>query len=278
MPVAGIRTGAPAQPADLVLRHAKIFTGDPKRPAATALAVRNGSVTVVGGDRAVAALVGPRTRVIDALGHRVVPGLNDSRHHVVRGGPHVVLELRWDGVRTLRQGLATVREQAARTPPGRWLRVTGGWSVASVAEHRMPTPTELNAAAPDTPVVITHLSQAALLNRAALHAAGITRDSPDPVGGQLVNRFGSTSLIDAADGFQDFPSGYRAVTDLQRRVATAQRREGEPDVGRGGLGELRTALSGTGPVRAGVREGGEPGTAAWTGPKPSPRTPPAVPG
>ena len=102
MPVAGIRAGAPAQPADLVLRNAKIFTGDPKRPAAAALAVRNGSVTVIGGDREVAPLVGPQTRVIDALGHRVVPGLNDSHNHVVRGGLHFVLELRWDGVRTLR--------------------------------------------------------------------------------------------------------------------------------------------------------------------------------
>jgi hypothetical protein len=91
MPVAGVRAGAPARPADLVLRNAKIFTGDPKQPAATALAVRNDSVTVVGGDREAAALAGPRTRVIDTLGHRVVPGPNDSRNHVVRGGLHFVL-------------------------------------------------------------------------------------------------------------------------------------------------------------------------------------------
>lgn len=260
MPVAGIRPGAAQRPADLVLRNAKVFTGDPRRPAATALAVRDGSVAVVGGDRETAALVGPRTRVIDALGHRVVPGLNDSHNHVIRGGLHFVLELRWDGVRSLRQGLAMVREQAARTPPGQWLRVAGGWSVESVAEHRMPTPAELDAVAPDTPVVVTHLYQAAILNRAALRAAGITRDSPDPAGGQIVrghdgeptgmllaapgalllystlakapvldpegqkdstrqfllelNRFGLTSLIDAGGGFQDFPSGYRAVTDL----------------------------------------------------------------
>ncbi|MEU9455047.1 amidohydrolase [Streptomyces sp. NPDC048277] len=268
MPVAGIRAGAPTQPADLVLRNAKIFTGDRKRPAATALAVRGGSVTFVGGDREAAALAGPGTRVIDALGHRVVPGLNDSHNHVVRGGLHFVLELRWDGVRTLRQGPATVREQAARTPPGQWLRVAGGWSAEPVAEHRMPAPAELDAAAPDTPVVITHLHQAAILNRAALHAAGTSRDTPDPAGGQIVrghdgeptgiliaapgapllystlakapvpdpegqkgstrqfllerNRFGLTSLIDAAGGFQDFPSGYRAHTDL--------RAAGEPTV------------------------------------------------
>lgn len=141
MPVAGIQAGAPAQPADLVLRDAKIFTGDPKRPAATALAVRDGSVTVVGGDREVAPLVGPRTRVVDALGHRVVPGLNDSHNHVVRGGLRFVLELRWDGVPTLRQGLARVREQAARTgrhpgldvqPLGRPVLAVYGRNVAGV--------------------------------------------------------------------------------------------------------------------------------------------------
>ncbi|MFF4139065.1 amidohydrolase family protein [Streptomyces mirabilis] len=202
MPVAGIRVGAPAQPADLVLRNARIFTGDPRQPAATALAVRNGSVTVIGGGREVAPLVGLQTRVIGALGHRDVPGLNDSHNHVVRGGLHFVLELRWDGVRPLRQGLAMVREQAARTPPGQWLRGAVGWSLESVAEHRMPTPAALNAAAPDTPVVITHLYQAAILNRAALHAARITRDTPDPACGQIVRGHDGepTGLLIAAPG------------------------------------------------------------------------------
>lgn len=185
-----------------ILRNARIVTGDPKRLAATALAVRDGSVTVVGRDREVAPLVGPRSRVIDALGHRVVPGLNDSHNHVIRGGLHFVLELRWDGVRTLQRGLARVREQAARTPPGQRLRIAGGWSVELVAEHRMPTPAELNAAAPDTPVVITHLYQAAILNRAALRAAGITRDTPDLAGGQIVRGHDGepTGILVAAPG------------------------------------------------------------------------------
>ncbi|WP_042414911.1 amidohydrolase [Streptacidiphilus anmyonensis] len=260
MPVAGLPAATPAHPADLVVRNARIHTGDRSRPSATALAAVDGRLVAVGDDADVAALIGPRTVVVDALGRRMVPGLNDSHNHVVRGGLHYVLELRWDGVPTLRQGLAMLREQAARTPTGQWVRVAGGWSVESVAEHRMPTPAELNAAAPDTPVMVTHLYQAAVLNRAALRAAGITRDTPDPVGGRIVrghdgeptgmllaspgalllystlakapvldphgqrestrqfllelNRFGLTSLIDAAGGFQAFPSGYQAVTDL----------------------------------------------------------------
>ncbi|MEU9134282.1 amidohydrolase family protein, partial [Kitasatospora sp. NPDC048540] len=123
MPVAGIRPGAPDQPADLVIRNAKVYTGDPRRPRASALAVRNGLITAVGDDADVVPLVGPDTRVVDALGRRAVPGLNDAHLHVIRGGLNYVLELRWDGVPTLRQALAMLRDQAERTPPGQWVRV-----------------------------------------------------------------------------------------------------------------------------------------------------------
>lgn len=193
MPVGGI-TAAPGsagrprdgQPADLVLRNARIHTQDPSRPTATAIAVRGGLITALGDDGDVARLVGPATRVVDALGRRVVPGLNDSHLHVIRGGLNYVLELRWDGVRSLRQALAMLREQAGRTPRGQWIRVVGGWTAEQFAERRMPTAAELTAAAPDTPVFVLHLYQSAILNRAAVRAAGFTRDTPDPRGGQIV--------------------------------------------------------------------------------------------
>jgi predicted amidohydrolase YtcJ len=84
--------------ADLVLRNGWISTGDPARPEAAALAVSAGRITAVGeGD--VAALIGPGTRVVDTLGHRVIPGFNDSHIHLIRGGVNYLLELRWDGCR-----------------------------------------------------------------------------------------------------------------------------------------------------------------------------------
>ncbi|MEU0743615.1 amidohydrolase [Streptomyces sp. NPDC006134] len=265
MPVGGV-TPPPVPPpggaADLVLRNAKIHTGDPARPAASALAVRDGHLVALGDDGDIAGLLGPGTRVLDALGRRVVPGLNDSHLHVIRGGLAYVLELRWDGVRSLRQALAMLREQAGRTPRGQWIRVVGGWSADQFAERRLPTPAELTAAAPDTPVFVLHLYQAAVLNRAAVRAAGFTRDTPDPRGGQIVrgrdgepngmllaapsalllystlakappldpadratstrhflrelNRFGLTSAVDAAGGFQSFPDDYTTVVDLAR--------------------------------------------------------------
>ncbi|MER7511245.1 amidohydrolase [Streptomyces lavendulae] len=264
MPVAGIAPSPEQHPgtADLVVRNAKVFTGDPGRPAAGAVAVRDGRILALGDDHDLAGLVGPATRVIDALGRRVVPGLNDSHLHVIRGGLNYVLELRWDGVRSLRRALVMLREQAGRTPKGQWIRVVGGWTPEQFAERRMPTVAELNAAAPDTPVFVLHLYQSALMNRAAVRAAGFTRDTPDPRGGQIVrgrdgeptgvllaapgalvlystlaraprldeadrrtstvhflrelNRFGLTSALDAAGGFQNFPEDYATVVDLAR--------------------------------------------------------------
>ncbi|MGP4090487.1 amidohydrolase family protein, partial [Streptomyces sp. KR55] len=186
MPVGGLVPSAADNAADLVVRNVKIHTGDPGRPGAEAIAIRDGVITVVGDDKDVAVHVGPATKVVDGLGRRMVPGLNDSHLHVIRGGLNYVLELRWDGVPTLRQGLAMLREQAARTPKGQWVRVVGGWSAEQFAERRLPTVAELNAAAPDTPVFVLHLYQSAVLNRAALKAAGYTKDSPDPKGGQIV--------------------------------------------------------------------------------------------
>ncbi|MGW6060950.1 amidohydrolase [Streptomyces sp. NPDC055189] len=262
MPVGGLVPRDTDDAADLVVRNAKIHTGDPRLPQAEAIAIRDGVVTVVGSDKDVAEQVGPATRVVDALGRRMIPGLNDAHLHVIRGGLNYVLELRWDGVRTLRQGLAMLREQAARTPKGQWVRVVGGWSAEQFAERRLPTVAELNAAAPDTPVFVLHLYQSAILNRAALKAAGYDKDTPDPRGGQIMrgrdgdptgmllaapsalilystlakapvldeehrktstrhflrelNRFGLTSAIDAAGGFQNFPDNYETVTELAR--------------------------------------------------------------
>ncbi|MGW9031763.1 amidohydrolase [Streptomyces sp. NPDC055722] len=248
--------------ADVVVRNAKIYTGDPVHPQASALAIKDGKVTVVGDDADILHMIGTDTRVVDALGRRVIPGLNDSHLHVIRGGLNYVLELRWDGVPTLRQALAMLREQAGRTPKGQWVRVVGGFSADQFAEKRLPTVSELNAAAPDTPVFVLNLYQSAIMNRAAVQAAGFTKDTPDPRGGQIVrgpggeptgmllaapgalilystlakaptlqgedlklstrhylrelNRFGLTSAIDAAGGFQNFPDNYGTVIDLAK--------------------------------------------------------------
>lgn len=171
--------------ADLIVFNARVTTLDPRQPSATALAVAGGRVLAVGDDAQIAALAGPGTQRIDAGGRRLIPGLNDSHIHLIRGGLNYNLELRWDGVRSLADAMAMLREQVARTPAPQWVRVVGGFSEHQFVEKRLPTLEEINAAAPDTPVFILHLYDRALLNRAALRAVGYDRHSQDPPGGRI---------------------------------------------------------------------------------------------
>jgi predicted amidohydrolase YtcJ len=168
---------------DLVVENGRIATLDPMHPHARALAVRDGRI--VGVDDEACEQRGPGTRVVDLEGRTVIPGLNDSHLHVIRAGLYYNLELRWDGVPSLADALRALKAQAERTPPPHWVRVIGGWNEWQFAERRMPTIEELNKAAPDTPVVVLHLYDCALLNRAAIRALGFDSTTPNPPGGLI---------------------------------------------------------------------------------------------
>src|SRR5436305_4775220 len=114
------------QTADLILHNGKITTLDPKYPNAENVAIKNGRI--IGVDDAESYQRGPQTKVIDLKGRRVIPGLNDSHMHVIRGGLSYNLELRWDGVPSLADALRMVQEQAERAHPGAWVRAIGGRS------------------------------------------------------------------------------------------------------------------------------------------------------
>jgi predicted amidohydrolase YtcJ len=167
----------------MIIHNARVATQDRDRAMATAVAIAGDRFVAVGSERDVLARRGAQTRVIDLGGRTVIPGLNDSHLHIIRGGLNYNMELRWDGVPSLADALRMLREQAARTPAPQWVRVVGGFCELQFAERRLPTLKELNEAAPDTPVFILHLYDRALLNRAALRAVGYTKDTPEPVGG-----------------------------------------------------------------------------------------------
>ncbi|HSS69667.1 MAG TPA: amidohydrolase [Casimicrobiaceae bacterium] len=170
---------------DTMFINGRISTLDPAKPAVTAVAVSDGLVGAVGDDRDVMTLRSPSTTIVDLRGRTVVPGLNDSHTHLIRGGLNYNLELRWDGVESLADALRMLREQARRTPAPQWVRVVGGWSEFQFAERRMPTLDEINAAAPETPVFVLHLYDRALLNAAAVRAVGYTKETPDFPGGVI---------------------------------------------------------------------------------------------
>jgi predicted amidohydrolase YtcJ len=171
--------------ATLVLHNGKISTLDARAPSASAIAIADGRVLAVGDAASVMRHANASTQVIDLGGRRVIPGLNDSHTHLIRGGLNYNLELRWENVPTLAEALRMLKVQAQRTPSPQWVRVVGGWSEFQFAERRMPTLDEINAAAPDTPVFVLHLYARALLNAAALRVLGIDRDTPNPPGGVI---------------------------------------------------------------------------------------------
>ena len=180
-PRGAIEGGAP----ELIVRNARITTLDPARPEAGALSVRSGMFAKIGTDAEVMATAARSTVVVDAGGRRLIPGLNDSHMHIIRGGLNYNLELRWDGVTSLADALEMLRRQALVTPPPQWVRVVGGWNEFQFKERRLPTLEEINRASPDVPVFVLHLYDRALLNRAALRAVGYTRDTPTPPGAEI---------------------------------------------------------------------------------------------
>ena len=173
-------------PPDLLLHNGRFTTLDRANPVADAVAIRDGRFLRVGRREDVLPLAGPATRVVDLQGRAVLPGLIDNHLHIIRGGLNFNLELRWDGVRSLADAMAMLRQQVAITPAPQWVRVVGGFTEHQFDEKRLPTIDELNAAAPDTPVFILHLYDRALLNGAALRAVGYGKDTPAPPGGEIV--------------------------------------------------------------------------------------------
>ena len=136
--------------AEIILHNAKIATN--KVPSfVEAIAISGGKVIATGDNDEIMRLRDSATRVIDTRKRTVIPGLNDSHMHPIRGGLNYNLELRWDGVPSLADALRMLKDQAARTPAPQWVRVIGGWTEFQFAERRMPTLDEINAVAPDTP-------------------------------------------------------------------------------------------------------------------------------
>src|SRR6478609_8630537 len=94
---------------DLFLHNGRITTLDSKKPEANCILVRGGRVVAL--DAAAESQRRLDTKVIDLKGRRVIPGLNDSHLHVIRGGLNYNMELRWDGVPSLADGLRMLKEQ-----------------------------------------------------------------------------------------------------------------------------------------------------------------------
>lgn len=171
--------GVPAALApELILLNGRFHTVDERNPLVTAVAIRDGRFLVVGSDDEMRALAGPATRVEDLGGATVVPGLIDAHNHLQSTG-RMLREVQLFDTRSIPEIVDRVAARVKETPPGQWI-VGRGWDESLLNEGRHPTRHDLDAVSPDNPVVIHRVWNKLVCNTAALRAAGIDRNTPDP--------------------------------------------------------------------------------------------------
>ena len=203
--------------ADFVLHNGKVFTADPHRPWAEAVAIRGARLVAVGDDARVRALEGPDTVVIDLGGRVVVPGFNDSHAHLAVGFPRLTLppiDIPGPGP-SLAAALDQVAAAVAVAEPGEpILAFVGEALILDPAATRLA----LDPVSPDNPVLlVTWSSHSALINTAAMALAGLAEDEPDPFGGSY-DRFPGT---DTLNGVVNEYGLFRMVRSLRDAVPDA---------------------------------------------------------
>jgi predicted amidohydrolase YtcJ len=187
--------------ADLIIQNAHIWTVDPARSEADAVAILGDRIVAVGSNQQVDAWRGPNTRVVDAAGKRLLPGFNDAHVHFTDGGSQLDnVELN-DATSQL-EFTRRIRERAAKTAKGEWV-LGGDWDETKWTPAELPTKELIDAATPETPVAVDRYDGHMILaNSLALKLAGITAQTPDPAGGVIVrDRQGNPTgaLKDAAE-------------------------------------------------------------------------------
>jgi len=225
-------TSAVPETADLVLLFAKVWTGDPARPEATALAARGGRIVAVGSDAEVGKLRGPQTVVVDGKGRRVVPGFIDSHTHMSMGGFNLLaVDLRKtkDPADFTRQ----LAEFAKTRPAGLWM-TDGAWDHQVWADPVLPTRAMLDPATGDRPACLSRTDGHMMVcNGRALSLAKVTRETSDPPGGVIVRDASGEPtgvLKDAAMDLVWAARPARTIAELEEALRTAVRHAAENGV------------------------------------------------
>ena len=214
--VAAPPVGAQPAPADLIVTNARIYTADDARPRVEALAVRGGRIAFIGSAREAEALRGAATRVVDAGGETVIPGMVDAHAHFA-GLAETLRSVDLTGTRSQAEAVARVVARARMVPPGTWIQGRG-WDQNAWGDTRFPTHDALSAAVPGHPVYLTRVDgHAAWVNAAAMQRAGLTRAARDPDGGRILRDAAGAPtgvLIDRAQGLvtRVIPEPTRAET------------------------------------------------------------------
>lgn len=236
-------TGSHAQPtANLIIRNANVITLDEQTPAAQAIAIRDGRIIRVGNNRDCDELAGDLTRVLDLEGALVIPGLTDAHAHLMNLG-RFLANVNLLGTASPEQARELVLKRLAEAPSGSWIQGRG-WDQNDWASREFPTWRDL-AGTETHPVYLRRVDgHAAWVNKTALDACGITRDTPDPPGGRIERDADGEPTGVFVDNATDLitahipPESFDERMDLARRALAECARNGLTGVHDAGLDSL----------------------------------------
>jgi predicted amidohydrolase YtcJ len=170
--------------ADLALTGGKVLTMNKSQPFAEAVAIKDDRIVKVGTNEEIKPWIGKSTKVIGLEGKAVVPGFIDTHIHVADFG-RLLMWIDLSDAGSIKEMQESLSRQAENAPKGKWL-LGRGWDQTRLAEKRLPTRFDLDAAAPNNPVLFYHQSgQVCVVNSKALELAGVTRLTPNPPGGAI---------------------------------------------------------------------------------------------
>ncbi|MGI9224703.1 MAG: amidohydrolase [Woeseiaceae bacterium] len=225
----GVPNAANATPrgvhADIVVKRGNLLTMDPDLPRAEAMAISGHHIQAVGSNDEIANLIGPNTNVIDAAGMTVTPGFIDGHSHPIVPEHAVSANVNLPRIADVKKAL---RQQAAKTPPGHWVRGVM-YDDTKFEDGRPLNLHDIDEAVPDHPVFVWHRGgHTGVINSKALEVAGITMDTPDPVGGKYYRENGEFTgkvaelAIDPLFDHGTWPVIDRDVRQDSVRVASAR--------------------------------------------------------
>jgi len=169
---------------DMILHNGKVVTADKTFSIAQAVAIRDGKFLAIGTDANILALAGRATMKINLKGKTIIPGLIDSHNHMEAAG-EAQYKVPLGKAKTVAEALTLIKEWVAKTKPGEWIR-GGGWHpLAQLQEKRYLTRGEIDSVAPDNPVFLPTVGHFVMCNSYAMRLAGITKDTPNPPGGEI---------------------------------------------------------------------------------------------
>lgn len=172
---------------DLILFNGKVVTVDDRFSIAQAVAIKGDRIVAVGSSADLKRLKGPKTEVVDLKEKTVIPGFNEGHLHMMSTGQGLMkVNLQDRRVRTISDLIQAVANRVKITPKGEWVE-GWGWDQSKLQENRFPTRWDLDRVSPEHPVYLTRTCfHIAVANSKALELAGITKQTPQPEGGEIV--------------------------------------------------------------------------------------------